>query len=76
MTFYQLLVSVVLFTTIFLPNAFAKDDKNLYEENAPKECLDKNIVASKEVSLIDLIKIGICNNPSLNADYMLYKENK
>ena len=74
MTFYRLFVSVALCTIIFSSNTFAKDNENIYEIKAPQECLDKNIVTTKEVSLIDLIKIGICNNPNLNADYMLYLE--
>ena len=76
MTFYRLLTSVALCAIIFSSNTFAKDNENIYEIKAPQECLDKNIVATKEVSLIDLIKIGICNNPNLNADYMLYLERK
>ena len=76
MTFYRLLASVALCTIIFSSNTLAKNNENIYEIKAPKECLDKDIVASKEVSLIDLMKIGICNSPSLNADYMLYLEKK
>ena len=61
MTFYRLLTSVALCAIIFSSNTFAKDNENIYEIKAPQECLDKNIVATKEVSLIDLIKIGFDN---------------
>ena len=51
-------------------SANAADKKDIYFTNSPEGCLDKDLTVNKEVSLIDLIKIGICNNPSLNADYM------
>lgn len=40
---------------------------------APEGCLDKNIAITQELTLIDLIKIGICHNPSLRANYMIIK---
>ena len=35
----------------------------------PKGCIDKN-VTNDELSLEDLVQIGICTNPSLSAQYM------
>ncbi|MBQ8750342.1 MAG: TolC family protein [Alphaproteobacteria bacterium] len=68
---------ILFICSFFVANSsFAGEKLRVYEANAPKNCLDKNIVSKQKVSLIDLIKIGICNNPSLNADYMSYLENK
>ncbi len=46
---------------------------DVYQAQTPAGCLEKNISVKEEVSLIDLIKIGICNNPGLNVDYMSLK---
>lgn len=35
----------------------------------PKGCIDKN-VTQEELSLVDLVQIGICTNPALSAQYM------
>lgn len=35
----------------------------------PKGCIDKNITQD-ELSLVDLVQIGVCTNPSLSAQYM------
>lgn len=62
--------------SFFSTNAIANEDFDKYDLKSKKNCIDKTIVTSKEVSLIDLIKIGICNNPSLNSDYMILKESQ
>lgn len=65
------LCTVVFVTTMLFGNgAIAEEKENLYAAKVPLGCLEKEIAVNKEVSLIDLIKIGICNNPALNADYM------
>lgn len=69
----RLLLSMFLGTVLFTGKAGAWDVFNVYAAKAPEGCLDKNIALTKEVSLIDLIKIGICNNPGLNVDYMSLK---
>lgn len=70
---WRLLLSMFLGTVLFTGKAGAWDVFNVYAAKAPEGCLDKNIAVTKEVSLIDLIKIGICNNPGLNVDYMSLK---
>ena len=67
------MLSIFLGMSLFEGSVMAQDVFDVYEAKAPEKCLDKNIVASKEVSLIDLIKIGICNNPELNVEYMSLK---
>ena len=64
------LTSVLLSCVLWQASSLAKETSNAYTYTAPIGCLDKEIVKNQSVSLIDLIKIGICNNPSLNADYM------
>ncbi len=54
-------------------NVQAIDIFNVYTHKAPEGCLDKDLNNKKEVSLIDLIKIGICNNPELSINYMSLK---
>jgi TolC family type I secretion outer membrane protein len=61
--------------------AFATETPTIEEKEkvsirTPENCLDKDISLNKELSLIDLIKIGICNNPALSADYMSLKESE
>ena len=77
------LVAVVLSVFFFVQTASAIETKiPLSEETekltirTPENCLEKDISIKKEVSLIDLIKIGICNNPSLSTDYMGLKESE
>ena len=70
---YRLFLSVLMGTIIFSGTAFSADKRDVYLAKAPVGCLDKEIAVNKEVSLIDLIKIGICNNPELSADYMSLK---
>ena len=70
MTHYRLFWSVFLSVGLLTGMATAEENKDVYSAKVPTGCLDKEIAVSKEVSLIDLIKIGICNNPELNADYM------
>lgn len=67
------MLSVFLCSTAMLKNGYALDVFDVYKAQTPTGCLDDNISIKKEVSLIDLIKIGICNNPSLNIDYMSLK---
>ncbi|MBR5598580.1 MAG: TolC family protein [Alphaproteobacteria bacterium] len=76
MSFYRIAALVLLCSIGFNTTTNANQEKSFYELNSLTDCIDKNIVATQEVSLIDLIKIGICNNPGLKADYMYYMENK
>lgn len=50
---------------------WAMDPFSVYSLNAPQGCLDKGI--TQEIDLPALIQIAICNNPSLNRDYMSVK---
>lgn len=70
---HRLFVSVLMCFALMIPKVWAEDKPATYIHKAPAGCLDKEIAVNKEVSLIDLIKIGICNNPGLNIDYMVYK---
>ena len=67
---YCLYMTGLIFTLILCSGAYAQEKENIYAAKVPLGCLEKEIVTTREVSLIDLIKIGICNNPALNADYM------
>ncbi len=67
--FFSLLLGVMQLPV----TANALDVFDVYQAKVPEGCLEKNISAKEEVSLIDLIKIGICNNPGLNVDYMSLK---
>ena len=48
------------------------DPFSVYSAKAPEGCLSKEI-GTQKLELVDLIQIGICNNPSLNRDYMAIK---
>ena len=50
---------------------WAMDPFSVYSLNAPEGCVDKDI--SQKMDLPTLIQIAICNNPSLNRDYMSVK---
>ncbi len=76
MHFVRLVAIIFGVLSFFSINAIANEENSKYELNSKEGCLEENITPSKEASLIDLIKIGICNNPSLNSDYMIIKENK
>lgn len=76
MSFSRLQIALVVFLSFFSLKAIANTNIKKYDLNSPKDCLEIDIILSQKVSLIDLIKIGICNNPSLNADYMIYKESE
>ena len=76
MHFVRLVAIIFGVLSFFSINAIANEENSKYELNSKEGCLEENIIPSKEASLIDLIKIGICNNPSLNSDYMIIKENK
>ena len=73
MRFRQLFFSMFLSTMMLPENVWSLDAFDVYKAQTPEGCLEKNISVAKEVSLIDLIKIGICNNPGLNVDYMSVK---
>lgn len=64
-------LGMCLMVTSFATPAQSQDK---YFAKVAENCLDKELSADKELSLIDLIKIGICNNPELSADYMGLKE--
>jgi TolC family type I secretion outer membrane protein len=76
MHFVRLVAIMFGVLSFFSINAIANEENSKYELNSKEGCLEENITLSKEASLIDLIKIGICNNPSLNSDYMIINENK
>lgn len=65
------LISVCFFGLAF-PLCAAMDPFSVYSAQAPQGCLDRQI-GTKPLDLSDLITIGICNNPSLNRDYMAIK---
>ena len=69
----RFLVSLMLGTALCATQVQAIDVFNVYTHTAPEGCLEKDLSINKEVSLIDLIKIGICNNPELRVDYMSLK---
>lgn len=72
----RLLLNTMLCFVFYTQSISAIEASNIYIAQSPANCLDKNIVAKQEVSLIDLIKIGICHNPQLQADYMAVRENE
>lgn len=49
--------------------AAAWDPLGTHKVAAPKGCIDKN-PATQELTLDDLIQIGLCTNPALSAGYM------
>ncbi len=55
-----------------LPLRAEVDPFSVYNAQAPQGCLDKQI-GTAPLDLADLIQIGICNNPSLNRQYMAVK---
>ena len=61
---------IVLLHFILILPVIADENKEILHARSPEGCLDKELAINKEVSLIDLIKIGICNNPELSSDYM------
>ena len=70
---HKLLLSSILSLAMFYNISYAKDTNSKFLSNIPEGCLDKNIISNQSVSLIDLIKVGICNNPSLRIDYISQK---
>lgn len=66
-------LGLALFFAIIATNGQALDVFKVYEAKTPEGCLDKEFAKNRELSLLDLIKIGVCNNPSLNVDYMSLK---
>lgn len=61
-----------LWVGLSVSTAHALDPFSVYRENAPKNCIDKDI-GKGELGLSELIEIGLCNNPALNRDYMSLK---
>ena len=49
--------------------AWAFDPMFAYTVQPPEGCVDKDIL-NQELSLVDLLQIGVCTNPSLSAQYM------
>ncbi len=70
----RLLLNTVFCLALYAQSAYAAENIETYVAQTPVNCLDKDIAVKQEVSLIDLIKIGICNNPQLQADYMSVRE--
>lgn len=70
------ILSAFLGVSFFVCSAGATEQKEVYSAKFPEGCLDEKIDVNKENSLIDLIKIGICNNPELSADYMGLKKSE
>ncbi len=64
---FPFLITFLLMST----PALAIDPFSVYSLNAPEGCIDHDI--SQEMDLPTLVQIGICNNPSLNRDYMSVK---
>ena len=71
--FALMVAYIICHSTQLHASDIANDKVNAYNIKAPQNCLDKEILFDKEISLIDLIKIGICNNPELSSNYMYYK---
>ncbi len=55
--------------------ALALDPFSVYRAKAPTDCLDAKI-GEEAIDLIQLIQIGICNNPTLSRSYMSVKESE
>ena len=67
------LVCAIYCSTSLHASELTNNKESVYNIKAPQNCLDKEILPNEEISLIDLIKIGICNNPELSSNYMFYK---
>ena len=76
MPYGKILALLIVFSSINAAFATGVKQEDVYTIKAPENCLDKEITIDKEVSLIDLIKIGICNNKELRVKYMSYKINE
>ena len=62
----------VMFALLLISTpGWALDPFSVYSLNAPKGCIDADV--SQELDLPALIQIAVCNNPSLNRDYMSVK---
>ena len=61
-------ITLLLLVGLALP-AVAFDPLGAHKVAAPKGCIDKDIT-TEELTLDDLIQIGLCTNPSLSAGYM------
>lgn len=70
---HYLFILVAVCTILFTKITQAEDIKEISEIY---NCVEIENISNKEMSLIDLIKIGICNNPSLRVDYMITKESE
>lgn len=56
----------------FSVNAYALDPFNVFQQKAPENCIDKDILKGP-LRLPELLEIGLCNNPILNRGYMQVK---
>ena len=56
----------------FSMSAQALDPFNVFQQKAPENCIDKDII-NGPVGLPELLEIGLCNNPTLNRGYMEVK---
>lgn len=72
--FKQGLKAILIVSTAFFTanKPYAADPFSVFRANAPQGCVDKDIGAGA-LGLPELIEIGLCNNPSLNRDYMSVK---
>ncbi len=52
--------------------AQAMDPFHVFEQKAPENCVDKDILKGP-MGLPELLEIGLCNNPTLNRGYMEVK---
>ncbi len=60
------LFSVIVAMTL---QGWALDPMMAYTVKPPEGCIDKDIT-TQELSLLDLVQISLCTNPSLSAQYM------
>ena len=63
---------ILLFSLMLSTSSFALDPFSVYSQNAPEGCVS-DLDMNKEMDLPTLIQIAICNNPSLNRDFMSVK---
>ena len=64
---FKVLLALLLTTT----PVYAMDVFSVYSKNAPEGCIDADV--AQELDLPALIQLAVCNNPSLNRDYMSVK---
>ena len=67
------IISLLLTTVFFVRPAVADlDPFSVYTAKAPEGCIDAPLKKG-ELTLPELVQIGICNNPTLNRGYMSVK---